>query len=51
MGWVGKGREKKIREYGEGFVRGKRREDVGVGGKGWEISTHMLRYLLQNVEN
>jgi hypothetical protein len=31
--------------------RGKRREEVGVGAKGWEINTHMLRYLLKNVDN
>jgi hypothetical protein len=24
---------------------------VGVGGKGWEINTHFLRYLLKNVDN
>jgi hypothetical protein len=24
---------------------------VGAGGKGWEINAHILRYLLENVDN
>ena len=31
--------------------RGKRREDVGVGRKGLEISKHIVRYLLENGDN
>jgi hypothetical protein len=38
---------------GEGFERGKRGEELRVGGKGWDIITHkcMLGYLLKNVDN
>ena len=36
---------------GGGVVEGNRREEVGMGGKGWEIGTFILRYLLKNVDN
>ena len=48
MGWVVKRRFGKL---GGSDGRGKRREDFRVGGKGWEIITHILRYLLENVDN
>jgi len=34
-----------------GLARGKRREEVGVGGKGWEIGTFIVRYSLKNVND
>jgi len=33
------------------LVRWKRRVEVAMGGKGWEISTHILRCFLRNVDN
>jgi len=45
-GWEGRGRAGR----GKGLVRGKRREVVGVGRKGWEIGTFIVRYLLKNVD-
>jgi hypothetical protein len=31
--------------------KGERRENTGVGVKGWGISTHIVIYLLKNVDN
>jgi len=36
---------------GEVLVRGKRKEELSMGGKGWEISTHIVRCFLRNVDN
>ena len=52
-GWEGEGWDgnRSSEKLGRSFGRGKRREDVGVGGKGWEISTHILIYFFEKVDN
>jgi len=47
-GWEGKEWSEWV---GGSIVRRKRGKEMVVGGKGWEISTHILRYLLKNVDN
>jgi hypothetical protein len=34
---------------GEVLARGKRMEELGVGRKGWEINTHIVKYLLKKM--